>query len=235
MFAKSSFARLLSSEILDELDEEDPRAVHSRQDLQRINWIMGAAGILARALDKAVAPPMRIIEFGAGDGSLMLRLAKRFAPRWPNVQVVLLDRQNVVTQSTRDGFANAGWAVRTLQIDIDDWVADPAQERSDFALANLFIHHFDAHRIARLFKAISVRSDMFIACEPRRAQLPLLSSHMVGLLGANAVTRTDAVSSVKAGFRDQELSALWPSNVASWEITEQRAGMFSHLFVARRR
>lgn len=230
---KTSFPRLLSCEILDELSEDDPRAIRSRQDLGRINRVMGAAGILARALTAEEITPKRIIELGAGDGSLMLRLAKRLAPRWPAVHVVLLDRQACVTPDTRDAFAMTGWTMEVMQADVADWVSDGAEDQFDVALANLFVHHFDDDQITRLFNAISARADLFVACEPWRAQLPLLASRLVGLLGANEVTRSDAVASVKAGFREKELSSLWPAH-PSWRLTEHRAGLFSHLFTASR-
>ena len=233
---KPSFPRLLEPEILDDLSEDDPRAVRSRHDLGRINYVMGAAGILARALTAEAIIPKRIIEFGAGDGSLMLRLAKRLSPRWPGVHVVLLDRQRCVAPHTRDAFARAGWTVELRQADVADWVAGAASDgvaQFDIALANLFIHHFDDDRISRLFNAISARTDLFVACEPRRAPLPLLASRLVGLLGANEVTRLDAVASVKAGFQGKELSSLWPAN-PSWRLAEYSAGLFSQVFSARR-
>ncbi|MDB5747040.1 MAG: hypothetical protein JWP72_1888 [Massilia sp.] len=236
---KPSFPRLLAPEILDELREDDPRAIRSRQDLGRINYVMGAAGILARALTADAVAPKRIIEFGAGDGSLMLRLAKQLAPRWPGVHIVLLDRQHCITQHTRDAFARAGWTLQVRQADVADWASGAAGDQFDqfdqfdIALANLFIHHFNDDQIIRLFNAISVRTDRFVACEPRRAQLPLFASRLVGLLGANAVTRSDAVASVKAGFHGTELSSLWPAN-PSWRLTEGRAGLFSHVFTASR-
>jgi hypothetical protein len=55
----------------------------------------------------------------------------------------------------------------------------------------------------------------------------------MGLIGCNDVTRHDAAISVRAGFRDGELSACWPI-AAGWTLTEKRAPPFSHLFVARR-
>jgi hypothetical protein len=55
---------------------------------------------------------------------------------------------------------------------------------------------------------------------------------MLGAIGCNDVTRHDAVASVRAGFRDGQLSALWPAG--PWKLTERGAGLFSHLFVARR-
>lgn len=229
----SAFPRLREPEILDELPEDDPRARRSRRDLERINRVMGAAGILARALGTGAAAPRRIIELGAGDGSLMLRLARRLAPRWPGVQVVLLDRQQCVAPHTRDAIARTGWTVQDRQEDVADWVAGAHREQFDIVLANLFIHHFDEDAIARLFGAVSARTGVFVACEPRRASLPLLASRLVGLLGANAVTRSDAVASVRAGFQGRELSALWPASPA-WRLSEGRAGLFSHLFTARR-
>lgn len=233
---KPSFPRLLAPEILDELREDDPRAVRSRQDLGRINYVMGTAGILARALMAGAVAPKRIIEFGAGDGSLMLRLAQRLAPRWPGVHVVLLDRQHCIAPHTRAAIARTGWTVQLRQEDVADWVSGAAGDQFDqydIALANLFIHHFDNEQIRRLFNAISARAGLFVACEPWRAPLPLLGSRLVGLLGANEVTRSDAVASVKAGFQDKELSSLWPASPA-WRLSEGRAGLFSHVFTAQR-
>lgn len=234
MLMKPALPRLLSPEILDDLEENDPRAVRSRRDLKLINRIMGSAGILARAMTATAAAPARIIELGAGDGELMLRLAHRLSSRWPQVHVVLLDCKNLVAEETIDGFARLGWTAETLQIDIEDWIAQAGQEQFDIAMANLFIHHFDSRQIGRLFDALSRHAGMFVACEPRRARLPLLASRMVGLLGANEVTRTDAVLSVKAGFDGRELSDLWPSAASDWALSERQAGLFSHLFIARR-
>ena len=49
---------------------------------------------------------------------------------------------------------------------------------------------------------------------------------------ANAVTRQDAAVSVRAGFQGEEISALWPVD-SRWRLREQRAGLFSHLFLAQ--
>jgi 2-polyprenyl-3-methyl-5-hydroxy-6-metoxy-1,4-benzoquinol methylase len=230
---KPSFPRLLEPEILDELSEDDPRAVRSRRDLRRINFVMGATGILVRALTADPIVPRRILELGAGDGSLMLRLAQRLAPRWPGVHVVLLDRRHCIAPHTRAAFARTGWTMQVRQEDVADWVSGAAGEQFDVVLANLFIHHFDEAQIAHLFNAISARTHVFVACEPWRAPLPLVASRLVGLLGANDVTRSDAVASVRAGFRGEELSSLWPSTPA-WRLSEQRAGLFSHVFTACR-
>ncbi|HEV2612739.1 MAG TPA: methyltransferase domain-containing protein [Noviherbaspirillum sp.] len=231
-FTGSTFPRRLENETLDHLAEDDPRAIRSRADLRRINRIMGSAGIIAEALARYPKPPVRIIELGAGDGSLMLRLAKRLSHAWPGVELTLLDRQHLVSDSTREGFLRLGWKVRVLQADVLDWAEQSSPEEWDIAVANLFIHHFDAPGIALLFRALQQRSRMVVACEPLRARLPLLGSRLVGLVGANAVTREDAVLSVQAGFHGNELSALWPGDAQGWRLEERPARLFSHLFVA---
>jgi hypothetical protein len=47
------------------------------------------------------------------------------------------------------------------------------------------------------------------------------------------VTRHDARASVCAGFRNKEISELWPQD-GNWEIAEGRAGAFSHTFCSRK-
>lgn len=230
-----SFPRVLQEEMLDGLSEDDPRAIRSRRDLQRLNRIMGAAGIIAKVLKRSQHAPKSIIELGTGDGSLMLGLAKCLAADWHDVHVTLLDRLNLVSSATVEEFNRLGWTVEILQADVLEWAESPMSCQWDIGLANLFIHHFDSMQIQSLFAALGKRIDLFVACEPRRSQLPLFSSKLVGLIGANAVTRKDAVISVRAGFYGQELSALWPSGGSEWGLEEDAVRLFSHQFIARRK
>lgn len=230
-----SLARNVQPETLDHLAENDPRAIRSRADLRRINRVMGTRGIVLRALRRAIPTPHRIIELGAGDGTLMLGLATQLAAQWPAVQLTLLDRQNLVATQTIDALRGLGWQVEILTVDVLAWLAQPATRQCyDLAMANLFVHHFDHLQLTPLLAAIAARADALFVCEPRRAWLPLLGSHLVGLIGANAVTREDAVLSVRAGFAGNELSTLWPSEHRSWRLKEYAAGLFSHCFLATR-
>ena len=74
---------------------------------------------------------------------------------------------------------------------------------------------------------------LFVAVEPRRAVWPMFCSRLLWTIGCNSVTRHDAVVSVRAGFFGNELSMLW-TDKKNWQLTEQSAGPFSHLFIARR-
>jgi SAM-dependent methyltransferase len=227
----TTFPRRLEPEWLDELPTGDRRAVRARRDLRVLNRIMGHGFILGRALRlRATRESPRIAELGAGDGTLLLRIARRMRFRG-DADIVLVDRQPAVTTDTLAGYGGIGCRVRIAAADAFDWLTGEAQY--DAIVANLFLHHFDASALARLFSMAAARTAVFVACEPRRARFPLAGSHMLGLIGCNDVTRHDAVLSVRAGFTGSELSALWPPG-AGWTLEERRAGMFSHLFVARR-
>ena len=85
--------RIVEAEWLDALPADDPGARGSRRDLKVLNRLMGHAGVLCRLMEPSVQtqPPKRIVDLGAGDGALMLRLARHFSRRWPRVEVLLVD------------------------------------------------------------------------------------------------------------------------------------------------
>lgn len=238
--------RIVSAETLDTLAENDPAAMRSRRDLQRVHRVMGTRGILRRALVdmlrfRSAANPLRILELGAGDGSLMLGVAATLAPAWSNVEITLLDRQSLLSPATINRYAQYGWTVKTKMMDVMDWVADSDEgargitgERWDVIVANLFLHHFDGAPLNALMSAMAARCNRVFACEPRRARLALIGGHLIGAIGANAVTREDAVLSVRAGFCDHELTRVWPRDVDGWRTHEYSAGLFSHCFRAER-
>ena len=217
--------RALTPEILDFLAPDDPRAQRSRRDLARINWVMRQSTIMAGALAQLSAPKL-LADLGSGDGRFLLSVAERLAPRWSGVRAVILDRQNIVSEITRAGFAALGWRCEVLQGDIFETL--PRIE-PDIVTANLFLHHFDDAALARLLALVASRSRAFVACEPRRSAFALLGARMVFALGANDVTRHDAVASVQAGFSDLELSMLWPKDRA-WICRERGVFPFSQLF-----
>ena len=226
--------RRVEPELLDELPPDDPSAVRSRRDLRRLNFLMRHATIVARALlESDTKPPRRVVELGAGDGTFLLAVAGKLARRWPNIEAVLLDRQNIVTGKTHAGFRELGWTSRLAQSDVFDWLARSREESFDCVIVNLFLHHFSAVRLRKLLSLVAERTNCFVACEPRRAPTVRGISGLLWLIGCNGVTRHDAVASVCAGFVDKELSALWPGE-NRWRLREKEAWLFSHCFVAQR-
>lgn len=227
--------RRVEPEWLDELPQADPRAVWSRRDLKRINRWMQQGRIMTRLAVAALdgRTPRTVVELGAGDGTFMLALARRLAPRWRNVKVTLVDRQDIVTEHTRHAFADLGWHAETISADVFDFLRGTAPGCADMVLANLFLHHFQRDSLARLLGGAARLADAFAACEPWRAGSGLIGSRLLWAIGCNGVTRHDALASVRAGFRGRELSELWP-NDEDWRLEEGPALPFTHCFLARR-
>jgi len=228
--------RTLQAELVDGLPADHPEAIETRRDLRRINTLMGHAGILTRSLQRIFPekPPSRVIEIGAGDGEILLRVARRLSRKWQEVDVVFVDLQDLLRNQTKADFAALSWGVRSVEADIFQWLHDTAAEKTDVILANLVLHHFTDAQLTTLFSAAAKKADAFIAVEPRRGGWPLFCAQSLGLIGCGPVARHDAPISVRAGFAGSELSALWPQG-NDWELTERRAGLFSHLFVAHRK
>jgi hypothetical protein len=226
-----AFPRRLETELLDVLPADDPAAIRSRRDLKLLNAVMLHPVMMARRLRRLVAvPPKRIVELGAGDGSLMLRLARRLAPHWPGVATVLVDQQAIVPATTRAEIRDLGWRQELIAQDVFAYLA--TAKRADIIIANLFLHHFSSPQLSEILARSAALAPVFVALEPRRATLPLLGSRLIWLLGCNHVSRHDAAASVRAGFRDRELSALWP-DLEGWSLHEGQAAL-SHSFTARK-
>ena len=162
----------------------------------------------------------------------MLQVAKKL-PQWRDLHAILLDQQPLVSAATRGRFAAVGWQAQAVAADAGAWLAQPAAMVPDVIVANLFLHHFETAGLSELLRRLAQRTRVLIACEPRRSRGALLGSHLLGLIGCNDVTRHDAVVSVRAGFKNRELSGLWPDR-AGWTLQEHAYGLFSHYFVATR-
>jgi hypothetical protein len=226
--------RRIQSEWLDVLPAHDSYALRSRRDLRRLNVWMMQTGIMEQLLTRHSPnrEPRAILELGAGDGTFMLRLARRLASRWQGVTVILLDRQAVVSDETRDGFRRLGWQIETATADVFEFLDHRVESRVDIITTNLLLHHFTCERVERLFAHAALLAPLFVACEPRRAMPGLICSRLLWAIGCNAVTRHDAAVSVRAGFAATELSQLWPK-YGQWQLHEHATGLFTHCFVAR--
>ena len=229
--------RVVEPELLDNLPPADPQAVGSRADLRRLNLLMGHAGILSRALRQQLAEtsfrarPLRLVELGAGDGTLLLQVARRWSVLGVAAEVTLLDRQNLVSVETRRAFAALNWSVECVATDVLAWLEQPSPT-VDLMITNLFLHHFQEKKLATLLRLAAAGTRLFIACEPRRSPHAPGACQWLWLIGCNAVTRHDAAVSVRAGFAGREVSALWPAT-GNWALKERPAGLFSHCFIAK--
>jgi hypothetical protein len=175
-------------------------------------------------------PPLRILEIGAGDGKFMLTVARLMARCWPNVEIVMVDRVDLIGKDLCNSFAEFGWQAQPVTADIFDWADEALHRPFDLVCANLILHHFDNTRLLELFSRIMTMAPMLVATEPFRAKVPLIATRFLRLIGACPVTLNDVTQSVRAGFRGTELSQLWQLSGGT-PLIEGRRGLFTQVFV----
>ncbi|MGA7039851.1 MAG: methyltransferase domain-containing protein [Pseudolabrys sp.] len=226
--------RNVEPELADHIPGDDPRALRFRRDLSRLNALTMTDRVMARTLLKhwGSVAPREIVDLGAGDGTFMLRVAQRLAPRWRDVTVKLVDQQDIVGAHARDGFAAVHWNIQTVPADVFEFL-QKMQLNVDIVIANGFLHHFTAERLTRLLSLAAGRAKLIVAGEPRRTHFAREVSRFVWLLGCGDVIRHDVLASIRAGFVRKEISASWPTR-DGWVVEERDAGPFWHTFAARR-
>lgn len=225
--------RVLTPELLDSLPPDDPAAQASRHDLRRLHPLLGQNLIWNRWFFTyfPTRPPSSLADLGTGDGSLLCKTLLRAYPAGGHgARIFLVDRQPVLSESNLDQLRRHNWLPTVVAADALVWLEEgPPLEA---ILTNLFLHHFDEQRITRLFSTLARKTSLFAAAEPRRCRWAWMASRNLRWLGFHSVTRHDARVSVEAGFRDHELSALWPTT--GWNLREKSFGPFTHFFSANK-
>lgn len=206
--------RVLVPEILDDLPDDDPRAIRSRRDLRMINAMLRSYPWIERELRKCPdALEKGVIEIGAGDGGLSSRLDA----------IASVTAVDLVTRP--DGVA-AGV----------DWKSGDVFEilpvlNAGAVVANLFIHHFEGQPLRDLAEAIDETDcDLILFCEPLRT----MRGHLTGATlwpMVNDVTWHDMHVSIDAGFRPGELPTLFS---AEWQWEESTTFLGGLRSVGRR-
>jgi len=228
--------RTVLPELLDALPPQDQSALRSRRDLRRLNAWMGHPRVMARVLKNNLPDQnaRHIVELGAGDGHFLLSVARRLRGKWPGAEATLVDRLDALDPHTCEQFKHLGWHVRAEIAEASEWLRQTPPLATATVISNLFLHQFEAGQLAKLLRLVANSSRLVIALEPRRSWLPRLCGRLLWVIGCGPVTRHDGHISVRAGFAGCEITELWPDK-KNWELVEHPVGLFSHLFIARRK
>jgi hypothetical protein len=228
--------RIVLPELLDTLPPQGESALRVRRDLRRVNAWMGHPRIMAQVLHEKLQNQnvRHIVELGAGDGHFLLSVARRLRGEWPGAQATLVDRLDVLDPRTGGEFNRLGWRIHTDIADAFDWLRISPPNAVDAVIANLFLHQFQTEQLSEMLRLAANSARLVVALEPSRSWLSRLCGHFLWTIGCNSVTCHDGRISIRAGFKSCELSALWPEK-QNWEVIERPVGLFSHLFVARRK
>lgn len=192
--------RLLTAELLDHLDPDDPRALRSRSDLRMLDALLGNSRWIVRSL--RLQHSGQIIELGAGEGRLCRRLAQALPAR-----VFGLDRMPAPATMPESARWVQGDFMQTLE-----------NRGGDTCCGSLILHHLNERELGQLGCLLG-KFRRLVFSEPYRSRWPLLMASVATPL-VGEVTRHDMPASIKAGFRRGELASLLGLDPTDWEIHE---------------
>jgi SAM-dependent methyltransferase len=199
--------RAAGVELLDDPAARPELVCSSLRNIERANrWFGGAAAVrygLARALRSL--PPGRelsLLDVGTGSGDL-----PRMARAWCAARGVILHPIGLERHTAAAHMAGQNG----LQVVAGDASGLPFRDRSiDLVLLSQVAHHFAPAAIVRLLKECArVSRHAVIVSDLRRSALAALGFRMAGaILGFDADTLRDGITSLRRGFSPASLSAL---------------------------
>ena len=208
--------RTVTPELLDILPAEDSRAQRSRQDLQRINRLMGNGSWWRNDVAREIREDERVLEVGAGDAGF---------PLLPSHRVDGLD-----THPAPDHWpGEARWHCIAAQC-FNGW--------SDYTavVGNLVFHHFTTRELHDLGAEMNEHCRVIAACEPRRARrFQVGFGALASFIASSDVTHHDALVSIAAGFRDDELPRALGLEPMLWDIRVDQTFRGAYRMLALRR
>jgi hypothetical protein len=224
---------MIGTELLDD-PRADPRAVERElRDIARLNALFGGTHAVVDALEpffrKGRGSTWALLDVGTGLGDVPRAVAR--AARRHGIELRLFG-----VELSRAAAASARRAGRgaPLALILGDGGALPLEPRSvDVVIASQVLHHLPpAVAIQWIAKLGAVARRAVVVADLRRSRLAMAGVWLASFpLGFGAVTRHDAVLSLRRGYTRAEMNALlvaagvppvaryrpWSRVVAAWE------------------
>lgn len=201
----TAMQRVVEPEIIDELPPGHPDVIRSRKDLKVINFLMGNERWIARQIGSfAAGCSQGVIEIGAGEGTLLDRLAKRH-PALPLTGCDLAPRPVGLDE-------RIAWDRR-------DVFESLAAASGGILAANLFLHHFGDKEL-EAFRPHLAKFDVICINEPHRTPRTIADARLL-LPFVGRATKHDMIVSIRAGFLRGELPERLGLVAPQWRVREE--------------
>lgn len=199
-------ARIVTPELLDQLPDDHPDAQRNRREIHWINCLMGNYRWFQRVLPKVINNGEPILEIGAGSGQLANHL-KSTIPSFQPSNYHALDLAP----------PPAGWPPHTWHQ--SDLLAFDGYHNFPCVVGNLILHQFTDQQIQALAPAVS-HCRVLLFNEPLRSRRNAIAYRIAARFTLSHVSRHDGEVSIRAGFRQGELSSLLNLNNPQWTLHE---------------
>jgi ubiquinone/menaquinone biosynthesis C-methylase UbiE len=196
-------------ERLDAPDADPKEVAASLGDLARINSLLGGTrlteGAVGRLLAGRTRGPLTLLDAGSGGGDVATALAAWARRQGFEPHVIAVDASEAITalaaQRVGDDVETRVGDMRSLDLD-DDSV--------DVATCSLVIHHLEPPEAVRALRELArVARVGVVVNDLVRTRLGLVGAYtVIRVLTRNAITRHDAVLSVRRAYTRRELLGL---------------------------
>ena len=210
MFA--SFAeRSNEAELMDGADYTDVELIENLADLRRVNRYLGGGRALTRHLFPMIEAMGRrrvsLLDVGSGSGDIPARIVSWARGRGIEVECVALDMNEIVAIEARRRTAS----YPEIEVVRADAMKLPFEDRSfDFALASMFLHHFESRQAALLIESLArVARVALIINDLRRHPVAYYSIKLLArICTRNRLVRNDSAVSVLRGFTERDIAEI---------------------------
>lgn len=220
---RASRARALPHRLPERMDRPDcppERLSEALRTIARANRWSGGERLLRREVLRLLAGrtpgPLRLLDVGSGDGTGVLRLARRLARRGWRPRILLTDRHAATLPIAREREATRRWSRRAAAdgvgfVRLDAAALPFADGAVDVAVSTAVLHHLEADEAVAFLRELERVSRIGWAVADLRRSL--LGYAAVRFMAATAwrrkpLNRADGPVSVRRAFTGEEARGL---------------------------
>lgn len=198
-------------ELLDSRVYSPGEVARSLNDVARINSFLGATNPLYDAvwntIESAGLKRATVLDVGCGNGDFGRRLISQGRKRGVEVRVLALDISQLHLQIAR-AMTPTNAPIEWIEADI--FALPLENEGVDIVTSTLFLHHFRAVQIKQILEECSRVARLGWAMNDcARDGLALASFRVLRpYLGRSAITRFDALASIRRAYTPDEMRAV---------------------------
>jgi len=199
------------AELMDGADYTEAELIENLADLRRVNRYLGGGRALTRHLfpmiEAAGLRRIRILDVGAGSADIPARIVDWARDRGIEVELVALDLNEIAVLEARSRSVNYP-EIKVIRADAMNLPFDDSS--FDFALASMFLHHFENDGASELLNSFArVSRVAFIVNDLRRHPVAYYSIKLLTrIFTRNRLVRNDSALSVLRGFTERDLAEI---------------------------
>lgn len=198
--------RKIGAEAMDRPDMDPALREQALQGLERLRRIWLRPGPLLEAIDQNLSSlnvrTFRLVELGAGTGSLCAWIGRELARRGRRVEMVATDKLEAPGVKAFDCAGRSGWM------------------DADLYFSNLMLHHLDEKEIRdSLMRQLQHSRYGSVHLDLARSGVSYyLTRVFMPLLGYPRINQSDGLVSIQSAFNATELEAVARENNANAEV-----------------